>query len=154
MTDLSIRAATPDDVPRLTDLWQQQHDIIRQLDPRYTAGQPAAAVANMIQKDNAHVYIASRADGLILGYISGRIEPPHVEQLVIDAHVGSGGVGTALLNTLTNAFRANGSTAYTVAVPRHHAVQQAFWRAKGAAVVAIDNANRTETMQIHIKGGN
>lgn len=151
MSQLTTRDATPNDLPRLTELCQAQYDIIRQLDPRYSAEKPAAALTGIIDSANASVYVATRADGPILGYIIGSANPPRVEQLVIDAHFGSGGVGTALLKALTHTFRANGITTYTVDVPRHHAVQQAFWRAKGARVIATNDATRIETMQIHIK---
>ncbi len=157
MNQLTTRRATLDDIPRLTELLQEQTAIIRQLDPRYGGhahDAPTTALQAAIVSDTHHVYVANRTDSPVLGYIIGQTEPAAaVQQLVIDAHFGSRGVGTALLDALTGAFRTDGITTYTVAVPRNHAVQQAFWRAKGAIVIATDAVNRTETMQIYIKDG-
>ena len=140
MSEMTTRQAVPDDFPRLCELWREQRDIEIQLDPRLVSIETEQSVEELLhemQQPDHKVYIAIR-DEEILGFIHVSCLAGHrgvVYNIVIDAHRGQGGVGTQLLNAAMDWFRKQDVRILSVRVPRHHAVQQAFWRGKGASVV-------------------
>lgn len=143
MTDTHVRSATLEDLPRLTDLWLEQQTITQQLDPRLVHSAPAtedwrtAAEQDLSGTSQDVTYLVVERDGVVLGFVvvaaradrhSGRIL-----EMVIDAHKGQGGLGTLLLQAALDWLRQRSISHVIVDdVPRNHAVQQAFWRAKGA----------------------
>jgi RimJ/RimL family protein N-acetyltransferase len=146
MTDPHVRLATLADLTRLTELWGEQQTITQQLDPRLIHTSPTedewrAAVQIKLEKSSGtDVVLVVERDGLLLGFVSlcAMPEANHgtIVEMVIDAHRGQGGLGSLLLNAAYDWFHER-QIGYVVveAVPRNHAVQQAFWRAKGASLL-------------------
>ncbi len=154
MPQLNTRSAAPEDISRLYELYAEQRDIQDELDPRlqvtrfqddYTAEVWIAAKRILFRDgrlDDNHLLLVAEDDDRIMGYIDGWWEGEddnrsgRVQDVVVDAHFGQGGVGTALLQGAMDWFRGHDVQHVIVdAVPRNHAVQQAFWRAKGASVL-------------------
>lgn len=130
MEVLTIRLATAQDTPRLQDLTHEQQDIVGQLDPRLMYLAPPTFA------DAEQVWVAVQGERIV-GYVALNFDENavQVQHMVVDAHDGGGGVGSVLLDAAKDAGRERGLHALTVTVPRGIAVQQAFWRAKGASVV-------------------
>jgi GNAT superfamily N-acetyltransferase len=167
MPEITTRVASAADLPRLFALWEEQHDILAQLDPRLekwsppddfgklwlrrtielkaTSGDTLAAVVLVAEREGESIGFASALydSDLETGARTGKIE-----HFVVDAHGGGGGVGTALLNAVRQWAAEQHVAVLTVDVPRHHAVQQAFWRAKGAVVVGTRPEQPIERMRI------
>lgn len=144
--NLSVRAATSSDIPRLTELWQEKMTLQQQYDQRLRlmpdAGvQWSAALGEWLIEAACAVFVIER-DAHILGYVIGRIEPTTpgllperigvVSDIAFDAHSTQGGLGRALLQPLREWFAAQGVEQIVAQVPRRSAVEQAFWRALGA----------------------
>lgn len=155
MSEITTRKATPADLAALFALWQEQGIIEVQLDPRLANLRPESNRWHSqmrkrlrLNQDESPaeadewVVIAER-DDQIIGFIRGMIdETPGgdnnvglVSELVVDPHNGHGGTGSALLDALKAWFAEHDVQTLIVRVPRHVAVQQAFWRAKGATIV-------------------
>ncbi|MEM6284709.1 MAG: GNAT family N-acetyltransferase [Chloroflexota bacterium] len=154
MFEITVRECKQDDLPRLIEIWKEQTDIELQLDERlqspyyystygggaYIGGAISASVNPDV--NHTHVVVALKGEGIVgflWLFLGGRVDtvPTQaiVREMAIDSHDGQGGVGTALLDRCMEILREHGITALTVTAPKHHAVQQAFWRAKGGRVI-------------------
>jgi GNAT superfamily N-acetyltransferase len=145
MRDLHVRRATLQDQSVLFDLWQEQHTINAQLDPRLTLLTPdpdawQAALAQLLAAPpaTAALFVAQR-DQRLLGFIHTAYTSAaigRIHDLVVDAHHGSGGVGTVLLDAALGWLREYRVRDVVVErVPHHIAIQQTFWRAKKTSVI-------------------
>lgn len=156
MPMLTTRPARRLDIERLYELFSEQRDIQDELDPRlhitrfqddYTAELWIASKKILFRGDELdenHLLIVVENEDEIVGYVDGWWEAHanpdtrsgRVQSLVVDAHFGQGGAGTALLEAAMDWFRQH-DVQHIIAegVPRNHAVQQAFWRAKGASLL-------------------
>jgi GNAT superfamily N-acetyltransferase len=141
MAKFVVRRATVDDLPRLVELWTAQRDIETQLDPRLgllARDDMASRLQVGLQDDaKASVVFVACLDDVILGFTWGKFAAVGiVAALVVDAHDGRGGVGSVLLDAAVDWLRDMGAQHLVIEdVPRHVAVQHAFWRAKGAGVI-------------------
>jgi ribosomal protein S18 acetylase RimI-like enzyme len=147
MQTITIRPALSDDLPALAYLWHEKMILTAQFDhhlrlaPNATA-QWILAAAGWIADADCHM-LAAHHDGACVGYIIGRVQdaPPGllptkvglVAELAVDAHARLGGVGRLLVDGLRNWFAEQGIEHVTAQVARRNAVEQAFWRAQGAA---------------------
>ncbi|MEO0563207.1 MAG: GNAT family N-acetyltransferase [Chloroflexota bacterium] len=148
MSALTTRLAVATDIPRLEALWDEQRVIETQLDPRLALAHPtpeswltALHAEVHSELDDTRIVVAVRK-GAVLGFIRFRVESGaggrvgRVMDVVVDAHNGSGGVGSVLLDAATAWLHEQGAQAVLFdGVPRNNAVQQAFWDAKGARVI-------------------
>lgn len=141
MPKFEVRRATADDLPRLGELWTAQRDIETQLDPRLQLIGPVRPKVFQTLPEAEQVLVALR-EGTLLGFVwvarqeDTTPETGIIRALVVDAHDGQGGVGTALLDAATDWLREMQVEHLIIDdVPRHVAVQHAFWRAKGAGVI-------------------
>ncbi len=144
----STRPATQADLRRLADLWQERADINAQFDPRMRPAPDGAsrwqAAAEGWLTNPAYTLLIALRDDLVMGYVLGAVDaaPPGmlpekiaiVREMAVDAHRGQGGVGGVLLDALLDTYAKAGFTTVIANVPRRAAVEQAFWRARGARV--------------------
>jgi len=143
---MNVRAATPQDMDELLRLYEERMDVYLQYEsrqPHYVENQAAwqTAILEWIEQDNANVLVVQRDDQLI-GYMIAWVwkNPPFtypatigmVTELSVDGHCKQGGVGTALLESVSTWFREKGLESFEIRVPRRQAIEQAFWRAVGA----------------------
>jgi GNAT superfamily N-acetyltransferase len=147
MQTITIRPALSDDLPVLAHLWHEKMILTAQFDrhlrlaPNATA-QWIQAASGWIADADYHILVAHH-EGACVGYIIGRVQdaPPgllpakvgSVIELAVDAHARLGGVGRLLLHALRNWFAEQDVEQVTAQIARRNAVEQAFWRAQGAA---------------------
>lgn len=144
--NLSVRAATSSDIPRLTELWQDKMTLQQQYDQRLRlmsdAGIQWSAALGEWLTDAAYAVFVIERDVQILGYVIGKVQATTpgvlpervgmVTDIAFDAHSTQGGLGRTLLQPLREWFAAQGVEQIVAQVPRRSAVEQAFWRALGA----------------------
>lgn len=142
MTKFEVRRGTVDDGLRLVDIWGEQRDIEAQLDPRLgvlDGGDWQGRLRVALGDDDRDRVLVALREGVIVGFVWVGLRAANtgvIVALAVDAHDGQGGVGTALLDAAMDWLRRAGVEHLIVEdVPRHVAVQQAFWRAKGAGVI-------------------
>jgi ribosomal protein S18 acetylase RimI-like enzyme len=144
---LTIRAATLTDLPELTRLWHEKMVLQQQFDRRFTLKPDAKliwtqAVSEWLSDSNCRIETVHH-DDILIGYAIGWIRPTlpgvfpthmgYVEEIVVDPHSHQGGIGRQLLDALKAWFIERDIQKIVACVPRLAAVEQAFWRAQGAA---------------------
>ena len=142
-----IRIAKLVDVPAMAALWHERLMLQQHTDRRYQIAPdgPArwsAAVTDWLADDQYVVYVAEY-DSQIVGYIIGCVQasPPGVLpervgtilEIAIGVHSNQSGLGRQLLDPVRTWFCGRGLTHLIAHVPRRQPVEQAFWRALGAA---------------------
>lgn len=147
MGAVTIRKVEPDDLPGVAALWHERMTLQQQSDRRFSlaADAPArwqAAAAGWLADPHC-LLVAAERGGLLVGYAVGwlRDAPPGllperigvVSEMHVGVHSYQSGLGQALLNELRAWFAQQGAGALTAQVPRRQPVEQAFWRALGAA---------------------
>lgn len=129
-----IRAATAADVEAIAHLRTERHELLRQSDRRFVI--PADAPESWLEDPHAHILIAEVSQRIVAygrAYTGqsplGAVPEHHVMllEMALDAHRYYGGTGSAMVKTLRSL-----KPTLLVAVPRYHAVEQAFWLALGA----------------------
>ena len=141
MLVMLIRAAVSADLDAITHLRTERHELLRQSDARFAP-----------LTDNPSTWLTDSAARVWVVEVSERIVayallygercplgdlPPQSAALIemaLDAHRYYGGTGSALAKYVREA-----APTLWVAVPRFHAVEQAFWRAFGAKRCHADN---------------
>jgi ribosomal protein S18 acetylase RimI-like enzyme len=147
MQAIIVRAATLNDLPELSRLWHEKMILLQQFDSRFILT-PAAVnrwpeeVTTWLEDRDCRIYVAER-DGHALGYAVGWTKPAppglfsdrigYVTEIVVDAHAHQGGLGRLLLSALRQWFTAQEIEQIVAYVPHRGVVEQAFWRAQGAA---------------------
>ncbi len=138
-----VREAKPTDMDELLRLWKERSEVYLK-DPRIklSAAQWREAVLAWLPREDVQVLVADR-EGQLIGYIIGWVQPnlpaltpPFyglINELSVDGHCKQGGVGTALLAELKNWFKRKDLKQVEIRVPHLQAIEQAFWRASGAA---------------------
>jgi ribosomal protein S18 acetylase RimI-like enzyme len=147
MQTVTIRPALPDDLPDLAHLWHEKMILTAQFDPHLRLAPDAMAqwiqaASGWIASIDCHLLVAHYNHDCV-GYIIGRVQdaPPgllpvkvgSVVEMAVDAHARLGGVGSLLMDDLRKWFAEQGVEQVTALVARRNAVEQAFWRAQGAA---------------------
>ncbi len=142
-----IRLANSVDVPAMAVLWHERMTLQQRSDRRYKIAPNGQAlwsttVREWLVDDQFIIYVAHHESQLV-GYIIGCIQasPPGVipEQvgavleIVVGAHTNQSGLGRQLLDPVRRWFRERGLMRMIAYVPRRQPVEQAFWRALGAA---------------------
>jgi ribosomal protein S18 acetylase RimI-like enzyme len=160
MQDVTIRAATTDDIQALARLWHEKAVVQQQSDSRLRLladgeSRWAAAAADWLTDLRCRIVVGERADGLV-GYVVGWIEdnPPGlaperagvVRDMAVGLHSYQSGLGRMLLDGLKAWFAEQGITHVLAHVPRRQPVEQAFWRALGATEL-------TEVMWMKVESG-
>lgn len=147
MPPIIIRPAASPDLLEIGALWHEKVILLQQLDARFTP-QPDAqsrfiqAATNWLDAPDTKIFVAIR-DEQVGGFAVAHIQPgwpgllPEqqgvVTQLVVDAHGQPGGIGRMLLDTVREWLAGQGIRQMIVHVPQRFAIEQAFWRASGAA---------------------
>lgn len=138
---MDIRPALESDSAGVASLRDERTGLLRQSDPRTPA--PSVPVATLLE---SAVVLVAVVDARLVGYIAAWVgETPYgvlpadaalIDEIALDAHQYHGGLGRRLLTTVRQTLAADGIESVWVAVPQYRAVEQAFWRAAGASVVA------------------
>ncbi|MCB9452069.1 MAG: GNAT family N-acetyltransferase [Anaerolineaceae bacterium] len=147
MPPIIIRLATQADLPDVAALWVEKIILLQQLDARFRL-QPDAesrfsqTAAAWLEAPDTRLLVAIR-DGLVAGFVTAQIQAnwpglqPEklgaVTHLAIDSHGQPGGIGRLLLDAVREWFTQVGIQQMIVHVPQRFAIEQAFWRASGAA---------------------
>lgn len=145
----SIRPASADDRTALVQLWQDIMHERATMDVRVRLAENASEhwsvqLQMWLGATDAQVLVADK-QAKIIGFLVGTIQerPLYyyqqrlglVEELAIDGHAHQGGVGTALLASITSWFKDQQVDLVESTVMHLHPMAQAFWRANGAAEV-------------------
>ncbi len=150
---MRLRPASENDMPQLAQLWDEYRMLLCQSNPRFEVVllehdiwlQQTGAKLN---SPEWMVAVAEADDGLA-GFIIASPMGDHtglIESLVLDAHRYHGGLGRKLVKTACTWLAQQGAKRAFVRVPRHYAVEQAFWRALGGREVkAVDRVHWMET---------
>jgi GNAT superfamily N-acetyltransferase len=147
MGTVTVRAVALADLPEIVLLWYDKMVFQQQYDPRFKLMPDATAkwlsAAEGWLADSHYGIFGAERDGHLLGYVIGRMMAAPVglmpEQLgcvvemTIDSHSHEGGLGRLLLNALEDWFSKRDIHYIVACVPHRGAVEQAFWRANGAA---------------------
>jgi hypothetical protein len=144
--NVTIRTATPTDIPAMAKLWQEKMILQQQFDRRYgllpdSDARWSAAAARWLDDDCCRMVVAVR-ENCAVGYIIGWIQnsPPGltpeqigvVTDMTVGLHSYQGGLGRLMLEPLRGWFMGEGITQIIAQVPSRQPVEQAFWRALGA----------------------
>lgn len=143
---MRIRPASPTDPPHLTALWQERAVLLRQSDPRIAPHLPPpegwqTRLAERLKASGAAVFVIEDGDQPPFGYVITEVERAPdtdsalgvIREMALDAHTYHGGAGRALVNEARRWLAAQPIDRTVALVPRHHAVEQAFWRGLGAS---------------------
>ncbi|NDJ60336.1 MAG: GNAT family N-acetyltransferase [Chloroflexi bacterium] len=143
---LTIRTATPADLPELVELWHEQRLLRAQSDRRFqptpnARAEWSAQAQSWIADANCGWFVAEHAHRPV-GHIIGWLQPAPpgvstasfgaITDIAIDLHGYHGGVGRGLVDALRAWFAEHKVQQVIVWVPRRQAVEQAFWRSLGA----------------------
>lgn len=144
----SIRRALEGDSARIAAIWREAADALTKADARFQLAADAveqfrAALAACFDNPQQAIFVATRADGEVIGYIIGSVTDNAVgflpaqigvvNDLAIDFHAKSGRIGRELFKMLRGWFGAQGITHLKAEIAYRHPVAQAFWRAMGAS---------------------
>lgn len=146
MSTYHIRSAQSDDVPALSQLWQDKVALLQQSDVYFTPLSDGrirwtAAASDWVMHEDYGFFVAESGQRLV-GYVLAVIQdappgfaPPQfgqIQELVMDVHTYYGGLGRALVNRVWEWLDTYELQHLSALVPRHFAAEQAFWLALGA----------------------
>jgi GNAT superfamily N-acetyltransferase len=147
MSPIRIRAATNFDLPALAELWHEKLVILSQSDRRFALmpddrQQWIAAARGWLDDARCGAFVAA-VDDEPVGFIVGWVQPMPpgmtptqvgmITHLALDAHRYHGGAGRLLLDHARAWFAEQGINQLITWAPHRLPVEQAFWRALGAA---------------------
>jgi ribosomal protein S18 acetylase RimI-like enzyme len=147
MNQPTIRPVQQDDLLQLSALWYEKAALLATQDVRLRLHSDARGewqrVATTWVTATDCVFLAALQNGAAIGYVAGVVQPAppgylpalfgNIQDLTLDVHRFEGGSARALVEAARDAFRAQGVEQIVVTVPRRSAIEQAFWRAYGAA---------------------
>lgn len=147
MNDLSTRAANRSDLPSLSALWHEKAVLLAQQDRRFQLEGGARAAWEQAAGEwleNPACLLLILASGVrVVGYVIGWVQaaPPGITirelgmitDLAVDVHEYHAGGARILVDAARRGFEARGVQQIVVSVPRRSVIEQAFWRAYGAA---------------------
>lgn len=141
-----IRAASPEDVDGLVDLWQELATTHERLDPRFKLVENARAIwrehiLSVMGNQDSRVLAASE-DGVVVGYINGSIRSGspiflnrtygNIDDLYVAESRRRLGIGTQLVESLLGWFDSKGITTYQTSYSVRNPEAEAFWRSAGS----------------------
>lgn len=144
---LTVRPMTQEDLPKISNLWQEQMNFLAQTDRRLGA-QPintqvwSAGMLLLLTDERAVLLVAIDDDNEFVGYVTAWEFPAGllagtvgrvgiIGDLVIDMHRYRGGVARNLVFAIREEFSRRDVSHVLVFSLRHHVVGQAFWRSIG-----------------------
>lgn len=144
---IAVRPALNDDIPALTELWYEKWALLSQSDPRIQLALDArarwsSAVSTWLTDPDRCVLVVEDAHpvGYAVGMVDALLPPGLIPERVgvildiaLDAHGSHAGAARALVDGLRTWFAARDVDQLVVRTPRRQPVEQAFWRALGAA---------------------
>lgn len=146
-TQLRYRPAEKADLPHIERLRQERWVLLCQSDGRFLQQQPGDIRAWLTHAD-CDIWVGERGVGnddtisTLVGYVTAwqhtspygdlPAETGLIDELALDAHKYHAGLGRGLVEQVRRELHARQKTILIACVPRHHAVEQAFWRALGA----------------------
>lgn len=138
-----VRDAVATDIEELTRLRTERMEVYLKAEKRLQTDllEWRTAMLSWLTHPQAKVQVVDR-EGQIIGYMVGWLwdTPPMVSpsrvgiitEMTVDGHCKQGGVGSAMLKSLSAWFKTQGLTSIEVRVPRLQPIEQAFWQAVGA----------------------
>lgn len=150
---ITIRRATPDDADRIGEMWEQLARYHHQIDSRLPDAAANGAllyaqrILNRLNDSHTCTLVAER-DGEVVGYVLGVIVDMVPEMFVqakggfladiyVEPSARQKGVGRALVQTLSEWFRARGASYYEWSVAASNPAGRAFWQAMGGREVML-----------------
>lgn len=141
---MHLRPASESDIPQIAQLWNEYRTLLCQANPRFEVVLPEydTWLRQTVTKLNSPGYLvaASEVDDGLAGFIIASLMGDNagfIESLVLDAHRYHGGLGRELVKMACAWLARQGVIRVFVLVPRHYAVEQAFWRALGGREVKV-----------------
>lgn len=142
-----IRRAENDDLSALLALQNERIVLLQQSDARFVP--PTLTIEHCLSHVNAHVWVGVDGESVAAYALCWEHHSPYgtlaesqllFDEMALDAHKYHAGLGRALVNHI----RVMHSPRQLIAaVPRYHAVEQAFWRALGAKPCSADDLKRS-----------
>jgi hypothetical protein len=147
MTELTLRLASAGDITRLSDLWYEHAAMLVQQDARWSLAGDARSVwadaaSRWLANERMRMLVACRDEQVVAFVVAAMRDAPAgfspatigvIQHLVVDAHQYAGGAAHLLVKGASAWFREVGIKHWVVEVPRRAVIEQAFWRALGAA---------------------
>ncbi len=145
MTEVTLRQALPEDLPRMSALWYEHAALLAQQDSRWKLLADAQSVwaraaLTWLTKADMCLLVSQEAD-FLTGFIIAQIDTSPVgfspgvvgviRSLAVDAHHYSGGAGRLLVEGVREWCRDQGVSQIVVDLPKRAPIEQAFWRAQG-----------------------
>ena len=142
---IEIRAARPDDIDGLVDLWKELAKTHERLDSRFKLVEKAEDIwrkhiLSVISNQDCRVLVAVEA-GALVGYINGVIgsmspiflQRAHgnIDDLYVAKTHRRRGIATKLLEELLGWFCSRGITRYQTSFSVRNPEAEAFWRSAG-----------------------
>jgi len=143
--ELTIRRATPADVPSIMPLWVEMMQLHATLDDRFQPSEEGAAsfdkaLLEWLENERILILVAD-AGAELIGYAIGydRDNPPvmlparygYITDMAVTAARRRQGVGSALLSAMTVWFRERNLHSIRLNVAYANPLSQGFWRSMG-----------------------
>ncbi len=140
-----IRVASPGDVDRLVDLWQELATTHERLDPRFKLVGNARAIwrehiLSVMGNQECRVLVGVE-DGVVVGYINGSVRSGapiflnriygNIDDLYVAESCRRLGIGTQLVESLLGWFGSKGITTYQTSYSVRNPEAEAFWQSMG-----------------------
>ena len=124
---LNIRKMTIDDYDQVYDIWLKSGNGLNDIDDSKTG------IEKYLQRNPDTCFVAENDSGTITGAVlcgyDGR--RGFINNMAVLASERKKGVGTSLINAVTNACKAKGITKIAMVVFAHNAPGNAFWEKRG-----------------------
>ncbi|MDI9637267.1 GNAT family N-acetyltransferase [Geitlerinema splendidum] len=140
MTDIVVRAATPDDLPQLYALWREKWSLaVQKHKPeasRISGFEDWQMKASGWFTPSDCLYAASSGDRVV-GFVHASVSPTNnetviVDDLILDLHQYHPGAARQLFNALRQWCAVRDVRRLTIPAGRRMPVEIAFWRSVGA----------------------
>ncbi|MCG6498445.1 GNAT family N-acetyltransferase [Kitasatospora sp. A2-31] len=124
--EVALRAATPEDIPAVLDLWGRAAKGTSITDD-------ADGVAGLLARDPECLLLATGADGAVVGTVIAGWDGwrCHLYRLAVDPHHRRRGIGAALLAAAESRFAALGGRRADAMVLDDNALGHRTWQAAG-----------------------
>ena len=145
-----IRRAKTSDLPAAAQLWLDRIALLQQSDPQVrllpeARARWSEAARGWIADESVAAFVGEKAGSLVgfavVGIVAGKpgLHPPRrgtLIEMTLDLHATHPGLSDQLLAEAKSWLTAQGATQLEVEAPARCPVEAAFWRGRGAAIIA------------------